>query len=479
MSNLPVVMPSAALVRRDVPATTIIGVLALCGVIVSLMQTLLIPVIPDLPRLLDAPPADVSWVITATLLSGAIITPISGRLGDMYGKRRILLVSLVTLVVGSLLCAVSDSLVVVVVGRTLQGAAIGIIPLGISMIRDLLPKRRVGSAIAFMSATLGVGGAFGLAVGAFIAEAFTWQVIFWVSVALGVLATVAVLAVLPESLVRSPAHFDWVGAVGLSLGLVCLLLAVTKAGDWNANAVAGLLMVSALVFVVWGWIELRTPAPLVDLRVAARPYVLFTNLASIMVGFAMFGMSLTFPQLLMAPVSDGFGHGLSMAHTGLVLAPGGVVMMLLSPVSARISAQRGPRTTLFVGAAVIGLGYLAAIFLTSEVWQIVLAVTFIGGGSGIAYAAMPALIISGVPIADTGAANGLNTLMRSVGTSTSSAVTSVILAGSMVQVAEVLVPSQGAFIAALLVSAAACLVAMTLIVLIPRTPPEGVEGVVP
>lgn len=465
--------------RRSPRATLLIGVLALCGIIVSLMQTLLIPVIPELPRLLNAAPADVSWVITATLLAGAIITPISGRLGDMYGKRRMLVLSLVTLVVGSFLCAVSDSLIVVVVGRTLQGAATGIVPLGISIMRDLLPSKRVGPAIAFMSATLGVGGALGLSMAAFIAEAFNWHMIFWVSVALGLVATLTVMAVLPESLIKSPARFDYLGTLGLSLGLLCLLLGITKAGDWETVAIVPLLLLSVVIFVGWGVLELRTPAPLVDLRVSARPLVLFTNLASTMVGFSMFGMSLIFPQLLMAPPSEGFGHGLTMVQTGLVMAPGGIVMMLLSPVSARISARRGPRTTLFIGAAVIGLGYLAAMFLTTEVWQIVIAVIFIGGGSGISYAAMPALIMSGVPITETAAANGLNTLMRSVGMSSSSAVTSVVLATSMVSIDGAVVPSEHAFIAALLVSVAGSVLAMILTLMIPRTPPLQIKGVIP
>lgn len=111
-------------------ASTIVAVLALSGIVVSLMQTLIIPLIPQLPTLLGASPSDATWAITATLLAGAVATPVMGRLGDMYGKRRMLLLSLVLLVAGSAVAALSDTLTPLVVGRALQGLAAGVIPLG-------------------------------------------------------------------------------------------------------------------------------------------------------------------------------------------------------------------------------------------------------------------------------------------------------------------------------------------------------------
>src|SRR5437899_1850681 len=131
-----------------------VAVLALAGITAALQQTVIVPLVPQLPVLLDAPASDTTWVVTATLLAGAVATPVVGRLADMYGKRRMLLVCLVFLVSGSLVGALSTSLVPLVVGRSLQGLATAIIPVGISLMRDLLPSDRLGSATAMMSASL-------------------------------------------------------------------------------------------------------------------------------------------------------------------------------------------------------------------------------------------------------------------------------------------------------------------------------------
>lgn len=447
-----------------------IAILAFVGIVVSLMQTLVVPLIPQLPSLLDTTAANASWIITATLLAGAIVTPIAGRLGDMFGKRRMLIVSLSLLIAGSVLSALTDAMAPMLMGRILQGLAMGAIPLGISILRDELPPEKVGSAVATMSATMGVGGAIGLPVAALIAQSADWHALFWAAAGLGALALVLVAAVLPESSVRTPARFDGVGAAGLAAGLVALLLPITKGSDWGWGSplTVGLFAAALVILVLWGIFELRIKAPLVDLRVSARPRVLFTNLASIAVGFAMYAMTLSFPQLLMAPSATGYGLGLTMVQAGLALAPGGLVMMLLSPVSARLTAWRGAKTTLLAGIVVIGAGYVLAFLMTSAVWQIILASMVIGAGIGLAYAAMPALIMGAVPVTETGAANGLNSLMRAVGTSTSAAVMGVILANMTVTVGAIKIPTMDGFHQTFLSAVLAVAVAAVLAALIPR-----------
>ncbi|MEV0339873.1 MFS transporter [Nocardia sp. NPDC050713] len=454
--------------RRPAPGL-LIATLGAVGVVVSLMQTLVIPIIPALPTLLDTSASNASWVITSTLLAGAVFTPIAGRLGDMFGKRRVLFANLLALIAGSVVCASFSSLVPEIIGRSLQGAAVGAIPLGISIMRDELPVERVGSAMAIMSATLGVGGAIGLPVAAAIAQNADWHVLFWSSAALGVLCLVLVFLFVPESPVRTPARFDFGGAVGLSVALLALLVAITKGADWgwSSASILTLFAVSVVVFLGWGYYELRQGAPLVDLRVSARPRVLFTNLASIAVGFSLYGMSLTFPQLLMAPEETGYGFGLSMVSAGLALAPTGLVMMALSPVSARLSAARGPKVTLMLGSAVIGVGYLCAVLLMNNVWEIMLAAVIVAGGVGLAYAAMPALIMGAVPITETAAANGLNSLMRSIGTSTSSAVMSVVLAHMTMSLGAHLLPSREGFHTTFFIAMAAAVVAIALTACVP------------
>lgn len=465
-------MPASPAAPRP---NAVVAVLALAGIVVSLMQTLVIPIVPELPKLLDAPASDAAWAVTATLLAAAVATPVVGRLGDMAGKRRMLLLSLVLLIAGSAVCGLSDTLVPMVVGRAMQGLSAAVIPLGISIMRDELPAERLAGATALMSASLGVGGALGLPAAALIADNLDWHMLFWVSGALGALALVLVLALVPESAVRTGGRFDVPGAIGMAAGLVCLLLAISKGADWgwSSGTTLGLFAAAAVILLVWGRWELRTPRPLVDLRTTARRQVLFTNLASIAVGFSMFAMSLVLPQLLQLPEATGYGLGRSLLTAGLVMAPSGLVMMAFAPVSAKVSKSRGPKVTLMIGALIVAGGYGLNIVLMSEVWHLVLVSCVIGAGIGFTYGAMPALIMGAVPAGETAAANSLNTLMRSIGTSVASAIAGVILAQLTVTLGGFALPSENAFKVVMGIGAGAAVLAAALASFIPRHRPDA------
>ncbi len=440
----------------------VVAVLSSVGLVASLCMTLVVPLVPRLPELLHTTTATASWVITSTLLAGAVATPIAGRLGDMVGKRRVLLISLALLVAGSVLCATTSSLLPVLVGRALQGVAVSAVPLGISLMRDALPPERLGSGIALMSATLGIGGGLGLPLSALIVQVADWHALFWTAGVLGLAGLLLVRAVIPETPTRSGGGFDAVGAIGLSVGLVCLLLAVSKGGEWGWGSVATLGCLSAALVVLLGWgsYELRATDPLVDLRLNARRAVLVPNLISIPVGVAMFTGMVVYPQLLSAPTASGHGLGLSLLVAGLVLAPNGLVMMAMSPVTARISSVFGPRTSLQVGLVIIAMAYGAGTLLTSAAWQVSVVIAVVGAGVALAYGSLPALIMRAVPTTRTAAANGLNTLMRSIGTSTASAVAAVVLSASVVTVGPTAVPSLGALRTTLLIAAGCAVVAL-------------------
>jgi len=451
-----------------------VGVLALAGISVSLMQTLVIPIVGQLPVLLGSTATDTAWAITATLLAGAVVTPIAGRLGDMLGKRPVLLASLAVMVIGSVVCALADSLVPMIVGRGLQGFAAGVVPLGISLMRDVLPAEKLGPATALMSASLGVGGALGLPAAALIADNADWHWLFWVAAVLG-----AVVLLLIAALIRAPrgagtarpaARFDAPGAVGLSAALVALLLGVSKGEDWGwtSGTTLGLLAAAVVLALAWGAWELRTAHPLVDLRTVARRQVLLTNVASLVFGYAMFGMSLALPQIIQLPRATGFGLGESMLVAGLAMVPGGLVMMVTAGASAKVTRTHGPKVSLMIGAVVVAAGYgLGAAFMDA-VWQLAVVSGVIGAGIGFAYGAMPALIMSAVPASETASANSFNTLVRSVGSSVSSAVAGAVLASSATTLGTVTVPSQGGFRTVLLVAAGAALVALLVAAFLPR-----------
>jgi predicted MFS family arabinose efflux permease len=451
------------------PRRTLIAVLALAGITVSLQQTFVIPLLPHLPALLHTTPGNASWAVTATLIVGAVSIPIAGRLADMWGKRRVLLCCLSLLVTGSVLAAVSTSLGWFVAGRALQGSAAGVVSLGISLLRDLLPPHRLASATSVMSTSLGVGASLGIPLSALLAQYTDWKVLFWTAGGLATAVGALVLLVVPRTS-RSPGgRFDPVGALLLSGALVCLVLAVSRGGTWGwmGGRTLGSFAGAATLLVLFGAWELRTTEPLIDLRVSRRPQVLLTNTASLVFGFAMLTNSLVFTQLLQAPPAAGYGFGQSMLVAGLLQAPGGMCMIAMSPVSARMTVHFGPKTTLMAGALVLACSYSFAALWHAQLWQLIACTTLVGSGVGLAYGAMPSLVMDGVPAGQTAAANGLNNLCRSLGTSTAGVVTGLLLAAGAKTVSGRAVPDPAAFTTVLLAGASAALLALAVAAFIP------------
>lgn len=452
----------------------IVATLAFTGTVAAIMQTLVTPLISELPQLLHTSPANASWVITATLLSAAVFVPISGRLGDLLGKRRMLLACCIPLLIGSVLCALTSSVVPMIIGRALQGMGMGLVPLGISLLRDVLPPQRLGSAIALVSASMGIGGGLGLPIAAAVADYASWRALFWGAVVLTVAIIAMIWFLVPAPATRAAAggRFDFVGALGLGAGLVCLLLPVSKGGDWGWGSARtlGLFTVAAAILLLWGRWELRSADPLVDLRVTARPRVLLTNGASVLVGFGMYAQALIMPQLLQLPEATGYGLGQSMLAMGLWLAPGGLMMMAVSPLGGRLSAARGPKVTLIAGSLAIAVGYGLSIALMGSTWGVLAATLVANAGVGLAYGAMPALIMSGVPLSETASANSFNTLMRSLGTSVSAAVVAAVLSQMTVTMGGYPLPSENGFRVGLLIGCGVALVAAAVAAAIPAPP---------
>ena len=453
-------VPSAAATPRT-RSGLVITTLALCGTTVSLQQTLVLPLLPDFPRLLGTTVDNAAWLVTATLLTGAVAIPTISRLADMYGKKRMMIVALGVMVLGSLLGALSEALPFVITARAMQGVGMALVPIGIAIMRDELPRDRVPLGVALMSATLAIGAGVGLPLAGLITEHLDWHSIFWVTGVAGGVMLVAVVLVLSESPVRTRGTFDFRGALLLSAALTALLLTLSKGGHWGWTSprTLTLAVVAVLVLLAWAPLELRTRSPLVDIRVAARPAVLLVNIASVLTGFAMFANMLVTTQLLQLPESTGFGLGLDVLHTGLWMAPSALVFGAMAPFSAAITRRFGPQTTLLVGALGMSAAYAARGAYSHELWQIVSGSMLVGVGTSMTFAAMPTLIMRAVPVTETASANGLNTLLRSVGTSSSSAAVAAVASFGVVRVGGEAFPSFTSLMAMFWLSAGMSLVA--------------------
>lgn len=455
---------------RGPSPSAITAVLALSGTVVALMQTLVVPLLPDFPLILGITADDASWLVTATLLASAVATPIVTRSADMYGKRKMMVVCLAIMVAGSVVAAVGGSFLWLVIGRTLQGFASALIPVGISIMRDELPREKMGSAVALMSATLGIGSAMGLPLAGVLYESLGWASIFWVSAAAGTLLLVAVALVVPESKVRTAGRFDYAGALVLSAALAALLLAISKGGawGWGSEPVLLLFLTAAILLAAWVPYELKVSQPMVDLRTSGRRPVLMTNVASLLIGFAMFANMLLTTQQLQLPTATGYGFGLNVITAGLCMVPSGLAMVIFAPVSGRIIRVFGGKSALIAGAVVMIVGYVSRVFFYDSIAWVIIGSTVVSVGTAIAYAAMPTLIMGVVPITETASANGLNSLVRSIGTSTSSAAVAAVLTSVSMTVGAVQLPSFDAFKDVFWLAALAAAASVVATVVIPK-----------
>lgn len=421
---------------------------------------------------LGASVSEVTWLITGFFLAASVATPIAGRLGDMFGKRRMLAISLGFLALGSLLSALGSSLEVVAFGRVLAGLGGGVFPLSFGIVRDEFPGERVPSAVGLLGSTAGVGGGIGLPLGGLVADSLDVQLIFWMSAALTVAAVAATLLMVPESRRMAPAKVDGRGAVLLSLGLVMPLLAISQASSsgWLSPRSIGLTLLGGVILVAFVALERRTAEPLVHIATLTRRTVLTTDVATFLVGFGLFGSFVLIPQLAQLPERTGYGFGFDAFSAGLLLAPAALMNLFLSPLSGRMGGRHGARVPLAIGCATAAVALLTLAVLHSSPVLVLIWSTLLGVGIGFAFSAMPNLIIEAVDASETGEATGVNTIARNAGAALGAAVGGSLLASN---VSEIGLPTESAFITALAIGAAGSAVAAAAALSIP--PRHGCE----
>ncbi|NNG20227.1 MFS transporter [Naumannella sp. ID2617S] len=468
--------PEGGRVAETRRTSAIIAVMCLSGTVAALQQTIMVPLLPELPRLLHTTPADASWILTATLVSAAVSTPVVTRLADLYGKRLMLVTALALMVLGAVVGSLAVNLPLAVVSRALQGCGMALIPIAIAVMHEELPPHRAPLGVALMSATLAIGAGVGMPLAGLILRYLDWHAVFWVTGIGSAVMLVLTRLVLRESPHRPGGNFDWLGAIVLSIAITAILLALSKASTWGITDLRtiGLVVLGVLVLAVWAPMQLRHAQPLVDLRVNSRPAVLFINIASVLIGFAMYANMLTTTLFLQSPEQTGYGFHLSVFHAGLWQAPGAIVFGLLAPVATWITNRFGARTTLLVGSLVMGLGGFGRVLLSHSVIQVVGSSLIVAAGTSLTYAAMPTLMMASVPITQTSSANGLNTLLRSVGTSSFSAFLATVTAATAIQLpGGSTAPSLTGLISTLIASGTAALVAAGLVLLLWKVAPEA------
>lgn len=452
------------------PRRALLPALAGTVTVTAVLQTLVVPVLGTLGVQLHASPSAVGWVVTANLLAAAVLTPLLGRLGDLHGRKRVVLGILVAVCLGSLLAATTSSLALLIVARVLQGASFGLFPLSIGIVRDELPRERVTGAMAVVSGTLGVGGGVGLVLAGLLTQHHgDYHRIFWLSLAVGVLALLLTATVIPSRPGSGDGRVDWLGGGVLGLGLVLLLLPLSQGHTWGwgSTRTIGLLVGSAVVLALWVRLEVRVTSPLVTPELLANRPLMVTNAAGLFVGVGMFVAFLGVSYFVQTPSRVGYGFTSSvLAASSVYLLPGALLGVVASPVGGRLVHRYGAPVTLALAGGGGAAGFLLMLVAHSASWEIIVGSLLVNGAVALAFAAMPALIMAEVTAAQTGVANSVNSIARSVGSSLASALVVTLLSSDVLPSG---LPAESAYVAAFGVGLAAMVAVVALALLgLPR-----------
>jgi EmrB/QacA subfamily drug resistance transporter len=395
----------------------ILAVLSLAGLAYAVLSSAVIPALPVLQHDLHTSETGAAWLLTGFLLSASVGTAIIGRLGDIYGKERLLLWTLLVLSAGTLLAAVSHSLALLIVARVIQGVAGGIFPLAFAIARDEFPQDRIAGSIGLMSAILGIGAGIGLVLGALIVEHLGWHWLFWIPLVVTLLAALCTRRYIPESPVRSRARVNWLAAALMSIGMGAVLIAIaqTTVWGWGDTRTVALFAVGVVFCGLWIATEVRSDEPLVDMTMMRIRGVWTTNLTAFLLGAGMYASFIVFPQFAQLPRRTGFGFGASIVASSLYLLPSALTMAVMGAGAGRIARRFGSKHALIVGSAAAAVSFGFAAVAHRHPYDMLITAALLGFGIGLAFAALGNLIVQAVPPTQTGVASGMNTVMRTLG----------------------------------------------------------------
>ena len=409
------------------------GVLAIGIGAFALLQSLVIPVLSTVQAELHTSQSAVTWVLTAYLLSASVMTPILGRVGDMFGKKWVFVAALAALAVGSVLAAVAPNLGVMIVARVIQGLGGGTLPLGFGIIRDEFPREKVAGAVGILAALTAVGGSLGIVLACPIVNALNWHWLFWLPGIATVIAAIGAVLFVPQSPARSRGTISWLPAVLLSGWLVALLVPLSEASDWGwgSPAVLGLFAAAVLLAAAWVWSELRAATPLIDMKMMRRPGVWTNNLVALLIGVGLYAMFAFLPEFVQTPSSAGYGFGASITRSGLMLLPSGVTMFVTGLFVGTLTRRFGGKVLVVAGCVVGCVAMAMFAFAHSQQWEIYVATGILGIGFGLAFSAMSANVVAAVPAEETGVATGMNANIRTIGGSIGAAVMASIVTAKL------------------------------------------------
>jgi predicted MFS family arabinose efflux permease len=429
------------------------------------------PLIPTLARVDRVSLSTGEWLLTITLLTGALATPVMGRLADGPRQRTVILVALGAVVVGCVLAAVSTGFTVLLVGRALQGLGLGLLPVAMAIARRNLPLEKARRTIATLSITTAIGAGLGYPLTGLIAQAFNFRAAYWFGAITVTAAFVMAALVLPPRSAATSRRFDLVGAGLLSLVVIGVSVVLSEGGVWGWSSVRSLsvIVASVLLLAIWIPFELRCAFPLVDLRQVRNRSVLTADVSGFLICIALYLLLPIIVEFVQIPRSAGYGFSASLVVSGLVLLPLSVGSFVASRFLVVYERRFGPRTMIPLGSVVFAVASALFAFEHSALWVAFVALGITGLGAGFTSGASPGFIVRAVAPSETGSATGFYQVVRSIGLTVGSALAGAVLLANT-RHGQAL-PDVNGFKVALLIAAALCLITAVVSFVLPgRTP---------
>jgi MFS family permease len=373
------------------------------------------------------------WALTISLLVGAVAAPVMGRLGDGHRRRAVIIWSGVIVFVGCVISALPTGFTGLLIGRALQGIALGLVPLAIAVARDALPPERSGGVIGMLGVTTAVGIGIGYPVAGVLIEYWGMGSAFWVGAVITAAAVITATRVLPPSPGHRKRSTDIPGALLLGLGVAGILLALSEGESWGwgSGRVIALVLISLVLLAVWVRWELRIAQPLVDLRVVRHPSVFAANLSVLLVGVGIYPSVSLVVRLVQTPPDAGYGFHVSVAVAGLMLVPFSLASFAASRVWTLAARRTSPELVVMISVGILVGSMTLFYFARSSLFEICVMMALAGFGVGCIFAANPLQIMRGTPPTETGSAVSLYQVLRSIGFSAGSALSATALVATI------------------------------------------------
>lgn len=394
-----------------------VWLLAATAGVISVLVAVVVPALGPLATRVHTDRASITWLVTAYLVVAGVATPLCGRIGDLLGKRRVLLVVLILVAMGGALATAVPTVDGLIVGRALQGLGGAVIPLAFGLLRDVVSPGSLAGAVGCVSALVALGGGVGQLSAGTLVDTFGATSVFWVPSAAVLGAAIVCAVLLPDSDTPRFGSVPWWPAVLMSVWLGCLVLGITRgpAWGWASGRVLGLLSVSLVAFVWWLGVERRAVAPLVDVRVLRLPVVWRTNAVALLLGMSMYSLFAFLPQYVQAPSSLGYGWGASVTWSGAMVAPATGMMFVGGLLSGPLTQWLGPRWVLVSGSAVAVPAYVVVALESGSLWVLAVVTAVIGLGVGLVFATTASVVVGVVPVHQSGMASGMTANVRVIG----------------------------------------------------------------